>query len=97
MVEAPAVTAVHEQYGDRVTFVGVAGRDDAAAMDPFIEEHGLGGFDHVFDEDLELWVAFGVNTQPAFVFIDADGNADVVIGTMGPAGITDGLEAMLRR
>lgn len=64
-------------------------------MQPFIDEHGLDGFDHVFDDDLELWIAFGVNNQPAFVFIDETGSADVLIRMLGEDAIEARLDALV--
>lgn len=82
-------------YGDDVTFVGVAGRDDLGAVEGFVTERGVGAFQHVYDEELEIWRAFGVSSQPAWVFIDADGNAETLIGGLGEDGLRDRVEALL--
>ena len=86
---------MQQTYGDRVDIVGVAGRDDLEQVNRFIDERGVAAFEHVFDRDGEIWQAFGVRSQPAFVFIDVDGNAERILGSMGQSGIADRLDALL--
>jgi thiol-disulfide isomerase/thioredoxin len=40
-VEAPILQAVHEQYADEVSFVGVNVRDQAGTARPFEEDYGI--------------------------------------------------------
>ncbi len=77
--EAPDVAAV----ADSVTVVGIAGRDELDAMRDFVTETGTGGFAHLADLDGALWQEFGVSYQPAYVFIDADGEQTLYLGTLG--------------
>ncbi len=86
---------MHTTYGDEVTFVGVAGRDDLGAIERFVDGRGVSGFQHVFDDELEIWRAYGVTSQPAWVFIDADGNAETLISGLGEDGLRDRVEALL--
>ena len=78
--EAPHVADAVERFGDRVTFVGVPGRDSDAAHQGFVDEHDLDDLTHVVDEDGSLWARFGINYQPAWVFVDEDGTSRVVAG-----------------
>lgn len=86
---------MHEIYGDEVTFVGVAGRDEMFAVNEFVDERGVSGFQHVFDDRLEVWRAFGVTSQPAWVFIDAAGNAETLIAGLGEDGLRERVEALI--
>ena len=64
-------------------------------MQEFIGRNGVRGFQHVFDDELEIWREHGVNSQPAFVFIDADGNAETIVSRMGEDGLTERLDALI--
>jgi thiol-disulfide isomerase/thioredoxin len=77
---APDLASVAADYGDRVEFVGVAGRGDRPEMDEFVEGTGTGGIAHAIDADGSVWAAFGVVTQPALAFVDIDGSVELVSG-----------------
>lgn len=77
-----------------MTFVGVAGRDEIEPVNRFIDGYGVSGFDHVFDDSLDVWRAFEVTSQPAWVFIGADGTAETHIGSLGEDGLSDRLDAL---
>jgi len=81
-------------YGDQVNVIGVAGRDDLRDMQEFVSERGVSGFDHVADEENEIWATFGVTSQPAFVFINDDGSVETVVSSLGLDGLTDRVEAL---
>jgi predicted DsbA family dithiol-disulfide isomerase len=83
---------VQEIYGDQVTFVGVAGRDELPAINAFINDLGVDGFDHAVDDDGAVWAAYGVNSQPAFVFIDDSGETTRVLGAQGLDSLTERLD-----
>jgi len=65
-----------------VQFIGIAGQDSEEAIAAFVEDFGLDGFDHIADTNSEIWRAFGVNAQPAYVFINDDGTLARQIGAM---------------
>lgn len=85
---------MQQQYGDQVNIIGVAGRDTLSDMQNFVSEFGVGGFDHIADEDTEIWTTFGVTSQPAFVFIDDDGSVETLISSLGRDGLTERVEAL---
>lgn len=85
---------MQQQFGDRVNIVGVAGRDDLRDMEEFVAENGVSGFDHIADEDTEIWAAYGVTSQPAFVFINDDGSSETLISALGVEGLTERVEAL---
>ena len=64
------------RYGDEIRFVGMAGRGDEASIRDFVERHGLEAMDTVVDESGDLWARFGVLGQPAWVFVDDDGDSN---------------------
>ena len=86
---------MQEQFGTDVNFVGVAGRDDLSEMQAFVEEFGVTAFEHVADMDTEIWRQYGVTSQPAFVFIDDSGEVEVLISSLGEAGLTERVEALI--
>lgn len=85
---------MQQQFGDQVNIIGVAGRDDLRDMEGFVSEFGVGGFDHIADEDAEIWTTFGVTSQPAFVFINDDGSVETLISSLGLEGLTERVEAL---
>jgi hypothetical protein len=85
---------VQQKFGDQVNIVGVAGRDDLRDMEEFVSRTGVEGFDHIADEDSEIWTIFGVTSQPAFVFINDDGTTETLISALGVDGLTERIEAL---
>lgn len=81
-------------FGDQVTIIGVAGRDDLRDMEEFVSSYGVDGFDHLADEENEIWATFGVTSQPAFVFINDDGTTETLISSLGLDGLTERVEAL---
>ena len=83
---------MHRIYGDRVDFVGVAGRDDLSAMNEFIDTFDVGAFEHAVDSDGSVWRDFEISTQPSFVFMDADGETTTHVGALGVDGLSERLD-----
>lgn len=81
--EAPEIAAAAKRLGDDVRVLGVPGRGDEADMRDFVSDTGVGGLEHVVDADGQIWSAFGVISQPAFAFVDASGQVEVVNGALG--------------
>ena len=84
--EAPALVKEVEASPD-VTFIGVASLDELPAMQAFVSETGVGGFQHLADPGGEIWARFGVTAQPAMAFISSDGQVKVVPGAMAPQDV----------
>lgn len=80
--EAPTVRDTAASYDGSVEFVGVAGLGEVDQMQGFVADTGLDGMDHVVDEDGSIWEGFGVASQPAWAFVDADGGVEVVAGSL---------------
>ena len=75
--------------------IGVAGRDDLDAIQGFIDDRGVTGFPHIADQSGEVWSAFDVRGQPAFVFINDDGTIAGEAGSLSEAGIVERLDALV--
>jgi thiol-disulfide isomerase/thioredoxin len=70
-----AATEAHPE----VTFVGVAGlSSDAASMEQFVTDHGVGAFAQIADTSGDVYTRFGVVQQHTFAFVSADGEVEVV-------------------
>ncbi len=85
---------MQSQFPD-VNFVGVSGRDELAAMQDFVNGLGVDAFPHIADVDGVVWAEYGVTSQPAFVFIDDSGEAEVLVASLGQSGLTERVEALL--
>ena len=94
--EAPEVAEALADLPDDVTIIGVAGRDDVEPMREFVAEHGLQDMTHVVDVDGSVWASYGISYQPAWVFIDEDGDAAVAAGAIGYDGLFEGIEQVFR-
>jgi thiol-disulfide isomerase/thioredoxin len=94
--EAPEIDAAVRRFGDRVQFVGVAGRGPLPDMRRFVADTGLGGFPHVVDGDGALWSRFGIPAQPAFAFVGRDGSIEVSLGRLPAADLTARVDRLAR-
>lgn len=81
-VEAPEIAQVAAEFEGRVTFIGVPGRGKRAEMQQFVDAGGVSELQHVVDDDGKIWSQFGVLGQPAFAFINAAGEVQMVNGAL---------------
>ncbi len=81
--EAPEVSKVAEELGDEVTFLGIPGLGSRDEMQGFVADTGVGALTHLPDEQGDLWSAYGVTSQPAWVFITPSGKASAFSGALG--------------
>jgi thiol-disulfide isomerase/thioredoxin len=86
--EAPMVGQLADAHPD-VTFVGVAAFDQLPAIQEFVDEYPVKGFTHLADTEGAVWAKFGVTHQPAYAFVSANGNIDVVKGSLSEAALTE--------
>ncbi len=91
--EAPLVGQVAAGNPD-VRFIGVAGLAEQPAMQEFVDRYPVKDFTQLADVDGTVWTKFGVTQQPAWAFIDADGNVDVVRGTLPESELTERVSAL---
>ncbi len=93
--EAPDLVAAQALYGDKVSFVGIAGLGPVNDMADFVSQTKTGTFPHLADSDGSLWSRFGVVSQPSFVFVRADGTAETVPGGLSEAELKDRADALI--
>ena len=77
-----------------MNFVGVAGRDELAAINDFITTLDVGSFEHAVDDDGTLWSSYGITTQPSFIFMDDSGEMVTHVGALGIEGLSNRLSAL---
>lgn len=78
--EAPSVEALHGELGDTAKVIGVAWAGTDSSYADFVSRHGL-TFPNVADSAGDVYAAFGVASQPAWVFL-VDGRQQVVRGSL---------------
>ena len=94
--EAPAVAEVEARLGDDVVFLGLPSRsDDIQSMVDFVDETGVGEFQHLIDADGLIWQELSVIDQPAFAFVNDNGEVEVDIGALGEEELTRRLEELI--
>ncbi len=79
VAELPEIQAVHEEYGEMVTIVGVANTDDRSAALQLAEEVGL-TYTLGDDPTGDLFRSLELIAMPSTVFITADGQVHEVFG-----------------
>ncbi len=72
--EAPLLRAAQADAGDEVRFVGVAVRDSQGPAREFIDDFGLGGFEHYFDRDSRIPADLGGRGVPITFFFAPGGD-----------------------
>lgn len=79
-----------------MTFLGLPSRsDDVQSMADFVEETGVGNFEHLIDAESEIWVALGVNDQPAVAFVNDTGTITVHVGALGEEALTAAVQDLI--
>lgn len=86
---------MQSKYDGQVEIIGVAGRDELAAIQAFVSDLDVGSVTHVVDDELEIWGAYGVRSQPTFAFLNDDGTVDVRGGSLGVEGLSDRIDGLL--
>jgi peroxiredoxin len=86
---------VERQYEDRVQFLGIAWQDTREAMQEFVDKYGL-RMPTAVDEDGSLFGRFGFSYQPAWAFVNDDGNVKRIFGELGAAGLEEEIQPLLR-
>ena len=75
--EMPDIQALYEQYGDQIHFVlvnvGSAMNDTREKAESYLAEQGF-TFPVYYDVDYQAITAYGINSFPFSIFIDAQGN-----------------------
>lgn len=94
--EAPALAKV-AAANPRVTFIGVAARDQVSSMQSFVDKYHLGGLTQLDDTDGAVWAKFGITRQPAWAFVGADGSVDVVKSQLTESQLAERVSGLANR
>lgn len=62
-------------------------------MQDFIDRHGI-TFPTIVDQAGEIYLRYEVPYQPAWVFIDADGNSRRVMGALDEQGLVENIRSI---
>ena len=96
--EAPLLREAHARFGDEIRFVGVAVRDRQGPAQAFIDEFGLGGFEHFFDRSNAVSAAYGGRGVPVTFFFEPGGAlAERHLGIIDERTLALGIDELLRR
>ncbi len=79
VAELPEIQAVHEQFGDEVTILGLANADQRGAAQALADEVGL---TYILGDDPEgeLFRSLSLIAMPSSIFVTADGQIQEVFG-----------------
>ena len=93
--EAPEVAEVAARYADQLQVIGVPGRGELDAMQGFVDDTGIGAIRQLADLDGSVWQSFGVYGQPAYAFVDDDGEIELFVGGLGGDALADRIDELL--
>ena len=93
--EAPHLASAHEEFGDRVQFLGVDILDERGSAREFMREYGW-TYPSVFDGPGAIRDGLGILGQPATLFYDASGElVKTWSGPLTDEALADGLDAIV--
>ncbi|QYJ05694.1 redoxin family protein [Nocardioides panacisoli] len=91
--QIPNLTDLAARHGEDVSFVGVGGLSDEAAI---AETAGdIDGLTHLIDPEGTVWSHFGVTAQSSYTVLDADGQV-VAEGQLADQELTDVVTELAR-
>jgi len=94
--ETPLLARASEEYAGRVTFIGVASKDNRQDSLDFIDEYGL-TYLNVSDRQGEIRRWMGLRGFPTTFFFDAEGNLQAsIVGGVSEQRLAALLEDLLR-
>jgi cytochrome c biogenesis protein CcmG, thiol:disulfide interchange protein DsbE len=95
--EAPLLTAAHDEYGDRVEFIGIDVQDNQADAKNFIASFEL-DFTHYFDRDRSVPEFYGGFGTPMTFFFDRTGTlVDTHLGVIDERALALGIDEIVNR
>lgn len=94
-IEMPHLQQASEQYGGRVTFLGINQAEGEQLIRDFRDEYDL-TYPLLLDPNLTAHNLYSAINLPTTVFIDADGVVrEVIVGAVNTAVLQDRLERLL--
>lgn len=92
--QAGSVTNLHDEYGDRLGILGVAGMGSNADMHRFVADLEVGAIANLDDQAGVLWQRFRVTEQSTFVLVDRAGRV-VTTGYLDDQQLTAKIKALV--
>ncbi|GAB2566593.1 thiol:disulfide interchange protein [Paractinoplanes abujensis] len=71
--EAQSVRDLQEEYGDKLSFLGIAGMGGNKDMHQFVKDLEVGNVTHLDDGAGKIWKKFKITEQSLYVVLDRDG------------------------
>ncbi len=71
-------------------------RGELKEVQEFISAYAVNGFPHIFDKNREIWRNYKVPSQPAWIFVDAAGNEEQVLGGLNPADLRSKISELVK-
>ncbi|WP_305784226.1 redoxin domain-containing protein [Symbioplanes lichenis] len=71
--EAMSIADLHDEYGDRLNILGIAGLGGNKEMHEFVRDLEVGQVTHLDDEAGDIWRRFGITEQSTYVILDGAG------------------------
>lgn len=85
---------MEREYEGEVTFLGVAWQDTTEAMQEFVDRYGL-AMPTAVDTDDKIFARFGFFYQPAWVFMQEDGDFEGLRQELGHDGARAAIEELI--
>jgi hypothetical protein len=86
---------LEREYEGQVRFLGVAWHDTEEAMQAFVDRYGI-RMPTAIDETDQIFGRFGFFYQPAWVFLDHDGEMTALQQELGVDGLRAQIEDLIR-
>jgi len=64
-------------------------------MVAFVEDNLVGDFEHLIDADGVIWQELGIFDQPAFAFVNDDGEVEVNVGSFGQDELAERVQTLI--
>ncbi|MBU2668498.1 redoxin domain-containing protein [Actinoplanes bogorensis] len=71
--EAQSIRDLQEEYGDRLSFLGIAGMGANSEMHQFVKDLEVGNVTHLDDGAGKIWKKFKITEQSLYVVLDRSG------------------------
>jgi thiol-disulfide isomerase/thioredoxin len=71
--EAQSIRDLQEEFGDRLTFLGIAGMGGNPEMHQFVKDLEVGNVTHLDDGAGKIWKKFKITEQSLYVVLDRSG------------------------
>ena len=92
--EAMSIADIHEEYGDRLNILGIAGMGGNAEMHEFVSDLEVGAVPHLDDKPGVIWRKFAITEQSTYVILDRAGKV-VVSSYLDDLQLTSRVKALV--